>query len=156
MFASFCFFGDSNKTVLQMQSQKTSELDNDEWGTDVSGPSEWQLPPLHMGSVTRGEGHCPALQATRSRSCHQRRAPRACGTHGKASSNGWGGLGLDSLGNDVSPCVRDRTGSEFPTRAHSAPSVFLAPEAARQRTRICFPQDHSQLRSSGPRARSLS
>lgn len=77
-----------------MQSQKTSELDNDEWGTDVSGPSEWQLPPPHMGSVTRGEGHCPALQATQSRLCHQRRAPRACGTHGEASPHGWGSLGL--------------------------------------------------------------
>lgn len=95
LLASFCFFGDSNKTVLQMQSQKTSELDNDEWGTDVSGPSEWQLPPRHTGSMTRREGHCPALQATQSRPCHHSPSPRACGTHGEASPNGRGSLGLE-------------------------------------------------------------
>lgn len=65
MFASFCFFGDNSKTVLQTQSQKTSEFDNDEWGTDVSGPSEWQLPPGHVGSGTQGVGHRPALEAHR-------------------------------------------------------------------------------------------
>lgn len=129
MFASFCFFGDSNKTVLQTQSQKTSELDNDEWGTDVSGPSEWQLPPPHMGSMTWGEGHCSTLQATQSRPCHQRRAPRACGTHGESSPNGWGSWGLNSLGNDSEPLQEGQALSSKQGPAQlSVSSLFSRPQ----------------------------
>lgn len=83
-----------------MQSQKTSELDNDKWGTDVSGCQSGSF-LLDMGDSGPGSGSPSHLEPHRP-SPTASTGPRACaGPSGQPSPDEVGQSGaFNSLGNE--------------------------------------------------------